>query len=79
MTEPRKAPHLLRAGEPPAHYAALFEAARAEGLRIGWLDLPADRSAAVPGPVPEPLEAAARLGALRAVSVAGDRSVAVKP
>jgi len=75
MTEPRKAPHLLRAGEPPERYAALFAAARAEGLRIGWLDLPV----AAPSPVPEPLETAARLGALRAVSVAGDRSVAVKP
>jgi len=75
MTEPRKAPHLLRAGDPPERYAALFAAIRAEGLRIGWLDLPA----AAPGPVPEPLEIAAGLGALRAVAVAGDRSVAVKP
>jgi hypothetical protein len=69
------APHLLQAGEPPERYAPLFAAARAEGLRIGWLDLPAGS----PKPLPEPLEAAAALGALRAVAVAGDRSVAVKP
>ena len=92
-----KAPHLLRADGPPELYAPLFRAARAEGLRLGWLDaaagvevfasaegaLPEDRgalrSAPPPAPVPERLEAAAALGALRAVAVGGGRSVAVKP
>jgi hypothetical protein len=75
MTEPRSSPHLLRVDDPPERFAPLLEAARALDLRIGWLDLPEQ----TPGPLPEPLEAAAALGALRAVAVAGDRSVAVKP
>jgi hypothetical protein len=78
MTESRNAPHLLRAEEPPERYALLIEAARALGLRVGWLDLPAPPVPA-PGPLPEALAAAAGLGVLRAVAVAGDRSVAVKP
>jgi hypothetical protein len=72
---PRRAPHLLRVEEPPDRYSPLIEAARADGLRVGWLDL----AATAPRPVPEALDAAARLGALRAVAVAADRSVAVKP
>jgi len=76
MTEPRQAPHLLRVDEPPERFAPLFAAARAEGLRIGWLDLYA---ASAPDPLPAPLETAAALGALRAVAAAGDRTVAVKP
>lgn len=75
MSEPRNPPHLLRVEEPPQRYAALIAAIRAEVLRAGWLDL----SAAAPEPLPEPLEAAARLGVLRAVAVAADRSVSVKP
>ena len=67
--------HLLRVDEPPERFGALFAAAKAEGLRLGWLDLPA----AAPAPLPPPLETAAALGALRAVAVTGDRSVAVKP
>lgn len=66
--------HLLRyAGEPGA-LAPLLEAAKAEGLRIGFLDLPAD----APAPVPPALEAACSAGAFRAVSVGGGRSVALK-
>ena len=71
-----KAPHLLRADGPPELYAPLFRAARAEGLRLGWLDAAEETP---PAPLPERLEAAAALGALRAVAVGGGRSVAVKP
>jgi hypothetical protein len=69
-----KAPHLLRVEDDPQRFAPLIEAARALGLRVGWLDLGGS-----PAPVPEPLEAAAGLGVLRAVSVGEGRSVAVKP
>lgn len=69
-----KTPHLLRVEEEPQRYAPLIAAARAEGLRVGWLDL-----GAPPSPVPDPLEAAAGLGVLRAVSVGEGRTVAVKP
>lgn len=69
-----KAPHLLRVAEPPDRFAALIEAARAEGLRVGWLDL----DGAVE-PVPEVLGSAAGLGALRAVAVGAGRVVSVKP
>lgn len=68
-----KSPHLLQVEEGPERFAGLIEAARALGLRVGWLDL------ATPAPPMEGLEAAASLGVLRAVSVAGGRSVAVKP
>ncbi len=68
-----KTPHLLRVEDGPERFASLIEAARAEGLRIGWLDL------AAPAPLPADLEAAGGLGALRAVAVGGGRSVAVKP
>ncbi len=68
-----KAPHLLRVEEGPEGFASLVEAARAEELRIGWLEL------AEVSPLPEVLESAAGLGVLRAVSVGGGRSVAVKP
>lgn len=72
-----KAPHLLRVDDAPEPFAALIAAARAEGLRIGWLELgpePADLS-----PLPDVLRAAADQGVLRAVSVGGGRTVAVKP
>ena len=69
-----KVPHLLRVSEPPERFAALIEAARAEGLRVGWLEL----EGAVE-PVPEILGSAAGLGALRAVSVGAGRTVSVKP
>ena len=73
-----KNPHLLLVGEGPERFAALFAAARALGLRIGWLDLlaPIDST---PDPLPPDLETASRQGALRAVAVGGGRSVAVKP
>lgn len=69
-----KAPHLLRVEDPPDRFAPLVEAARALGLRIGWLEL-----GAAPAPIPESLESAAGLGVLRAVSVGEGRTVAVKP
>jgi hypothetical protein len=69
-----KSPHLLRVEGDPVHFAPLIEAARAVGLRIGWLDL-----GGTPSPVPEALDAAAGLGVLRAVVVGKDRTVAVKP
>lgn len=69
-----KVPHLLRVTEPPDRFSALIEAARAEGLRIGWLELEGATA-----PVPEVLESAAGLGALRAVAVGAGRTVSVKP
>lgn len=36
-----KAPHLLRVDEGPEHFAELIAAARAEKLRVGWLELAA--------------------------------------
>lgn len=68
-----KAPHLLRVEEGPEGFAPLVEAARADGLRIGWLEL------AEAAPLPDVLASAAGLGVLRAVSVGGGRTVAVKP
>ncbi|HYN22970.1 MAG TPA: hypothetical protein VE078_18565, partial [Thermoanaerobaculia bacterium] len=68
-----KAPHLLRVEEDPEQFASVVEAARAEGLRVGWLEL------AEVAPLPEVLECAAALGVLRAVSVGNGRTVAVKP
>ena len=69
-----RSPHLLRVEAEPVHFAPLIAAARGLGLRVGWLELGAHSE-----PVPEPLDAAARFGALRAVSVGEDRTVAVKP
>ncbi len=69
--------HLLRTtGEGPAALEPLFAAARAAGLRIGWLDLAAS---SVAPPAPAGLEPAAAAGAFRAVAVGGGRSVSVKP
>lgn len=66
--------HLLRyAGEPEA-LAPLLDAVRTEGLRVGWLEVPAHE----PGPVPPALEVAASAGAFRSVAVGAERSVAVK-
>ena len=69
-----KGPHLLRVEDGPDRFAPLIEAARALGLRTGWLDL-----GAAPSSIPESLETAAGLGVLRAVSVGEGRTVAVKP
>jgi hypothetical protein len=69
-----KGPHLLRVEDGPDRFAPLIDAARALGLRVGWLDL-----GMAPAPIPESLETAAGLGVLRAVSVGEGRTVAVKP
>lgn len=69
-----KSPHLLRVEDAPDRFAPLIEAARALGLRVGWLDLGATST-----PFPGDLEAAAGLGVLRAVSVGEGRTVTVKP
>jgi len=68
-----KAPHLLCVEEDPEQFAPVVETARAEGLRVGWLEL------AEVAPLPEVLESAAGLGVLRAVAVGNGRTVAVKP
>ncbi|HEY4565041.1 MAG TPA: hypothetical protein VIJ36_18805 [Thermoanaerobaculia bacterium] len=69
-----KSPHLLRVEDPPERFAPLIEAARALGLRIGWLEL-----GGTGHPVPPVLEAAAALSVLRAVEVGDGRTVTVKP
>ncbi|HEV8579967.1 MAG TPA: hypothetical protein VGX68_12910 [Thermoanaerobaculia bacterium] len=69
-----RSPHLLHVEEDPVLFASLIETARGLGLRIGWLELGQPVT-----PVPEPLETAAKLGALRAVAVGEGRTVAVKP
>ena len=66
-------PHLLRVDAGPERFAALIDAVRALGLRVGWLDLEP------PPPAPGDLETAAGLGTLRAVAAGGGRAVAVKP
>lgn len=68
-----KAPHLLRIEDGPEQFAPIVEVARAEGLRVGWLEL------AEVAPLPEVLESAAGLGVLRAVAAGNGRTVAVKP
>lgn len=68
-----KAPHLLRVEDPPEAFAPLAAALAEAGLRFGWLEL---------APPPEPparLEAAASLGALRAVAAGAGRTLAAKP
>lgn len=66
--------HLLRHDGPPAALAPLFEAARREGLRVGWLDLGAAPETLLP---PE-LGTAVDEGAFRAAAVAPGRVVAAK-
>lgn len=68
--------HLLRVQAPATGFAALFAAARAFDLRIGWLEL---ELSAPPAPLPPSLEEAAGCGAQVAVAVGGGRSVALKP
>jgi hypothetical protein len=67
------APHVLRVEEGPERFAPLLAAIAAAGLRAGWLELRQPEVASLS------LEAAAALGARRAVAAGGGRSVAVKP
>ncbi len=67
--------HLLRVERPVVEFESLIAAMRHQGERAGWLEL----SDEVAGPLPEPLTAAANAGVLRAVTVGGGRSVAIKP
>lgn len=69
----RRVPHLLRVEGSATDFAPLFAAAKEAGLRLGWLTLHP------PSDLPSDLEAAAALGALRAVAVGGGRSLALKP
>ncbi len=74
--------HLLQVAVPADELDELIAAVRHEGERVGWLELPAKRPevpATRPDPIPPALAAAAERGVLRAVAVAGGRSVAVKP
>lgn len=66
--------HLLRYRGEPGALTPLLQAARGEGLRVGWLDLPGEG----PAPLPPSLEAASSAGAFRSVAVGGRHSVAVK-
>jgi hypothetical protein len=67
-----RAPHLLRVAQEPACFAPLLAALGAAGLRSGWLELRR------PAELPASLEAAAALGAARAVAAGDGRSLAVK-
>lgn len=66
--------HLLRFAGDPGALGPLLEAARSEGLRVGWLEVPGEE----PVPVPPRLDAAASAGAFRSVAVGAHRTVAVK-
>ncbi len=68
-----KTPVLLAVDGPAEEFAPLFAAAKAAGLRVGWLALNASVDP------PPPLQAPPLLEAFRAVAVGDSRSVAVKP
>ncbi len=68
-----KAPVLLAVNVPAEEFAQLFAAAKATGLRIGWLAMNATIDP------PPPLQAPPLLEAFRAVAVGNGRSVSVKP
>jgi len=68
-----KAPVLISVDLAAEEFAPLFTAAKAAGLRVGWLvmDAPVDP--------PPPLQAPPLLEAFRAVAVGDGRSIAMKP
>ena len=68
-----KTPVLLCVDGPAEQFASLFAAAKAAGLRFGWLVLNA------PVDPPPPLQAPPLLEAFRAVAVGDGRSIAMKP
>lgn len=65
--------HVLRTSISATECGALFAAAAALDVRVGWLDLESGAGA------PPELEEAAASGAFRSVGVAGDRVLTVKP
>jgi hypothetical protein len=65
-----RSPALVAVDDEPAAFAPLFDAARAAGLRVGWLDLRAGLAPAA--------SAALDSGAAKAVEVADGRVAAVK-
>ncbi len=65
--------HVLRAEEDAAGFESLISAIRADGGRVGWLDLD------LTDPVPPSLVTPASLDVLRAVAVGPSLAVAVKP
>jgi hypothetical protein len=67
-----KAPALVAVDDEPAAFASLFEAARAAGVRIGWLDLREGAGAPAPG------APAVESGAAKSVTVGAGRVVSVK-
>ncbi|HKV09637.1 MAG TPA: hypothetical protein VJ725_15950 [Thermoanaerobaculia bacterium] len=69
-----KTPYLLQVEDSPETFRPLIDAARSQGMRVGWLELGASSA-----PVPESLGAAADSGVLRAVAVGEGRAVSVKP
>jgi hypothetical protein len=87
--------HVLRVEGEPTAYAALIEAIRVDGGRVGWLELGAtgadfesrpeveseagSQAGSESAVVPPRLEQAADLGVLRAVAVGSTRTVSVKP
>ena len=68
-----KSPVLLAVDGPAEEFAPLFAAAKAAGLRVGWLAMNA------PVDPPPPLQAPPLLEAFRAVAVGDGRSIAMKP
>lgn len=70
---------LLRIERPMVEFAKLVAALRQEGFRVGRLEMAPTAGGGKPAPVPESLGEAESLGVLRAVSVGGGRSIAVKP
>ena len=70
---------LLRIERPVVEFAELVAALRHESFRVGRLEMAPTAGGGKPAPVPESLAEAESLGVLRAVSVGGGRSIAVKP
>jgi hypothetical protein len=64
--------HLVRWSGPPDRLGPLIAAARAVGLRVGWLETGAA------DPVPPGAEAASGAGVFRSVAISAGRSVSVK-
>lgn len=68
-----KTPVLLAVDGSADAFASLFAAAKAAGIRIGWLAMNAEVDP------PPPLQAPPLLEAFRAVAVGDGRSIAMKP